>query len=234
MSAIRLARAGDRAREAPEVRGRLPRARRRAPGRRPAAGWPPRRSRPARASRRAATAATVIVPWNDPDAVRAALAEHEFAAVLAEPYPANMGLVPPAAGLPRAPARGRDRHRRAARLRRGHHGLPRRARRRPGPHRGDPRPDGHGQGHRRRAARRRLRRPPRAPRAARPGGRRLPGRHAQREPAGRRRRPGDAAPARRARPPAPERDDRGAGRGAARGRRGGRAPGAGGDRPRAC
>src|SRR3954462_11199226 len=32
----------------------------------------------------AATAATVVVPWNDPDAVRAAFAEHEFAAVLAE------------------------------------------------------------------------------------------------------------------------------------------------------
>jgi glutamate-1-semialdehyde 2,1-aminomutase len=47
----------------------------------------------------AATAATVVVPWNDPDAVRAAFAEHELAAVLAEPYPANMGLVPPAAGF---------------------------------------------------------------------------------------------------------------------------------------
>jgi glutamate-1-semialdehyde 2,1-aminomutase len=47
----------------------------------------------------AATAATVVVPWNDPDAVRAAFAEHEFAAVLCEPYPANMGLVPPATGF---------------------------------------------------------------------------------------------------------------------------------------
>ena len=47
----------------------------------------------------AATANTIIVPWNDPDAVRAALAEHEFAAVLCEPYPANMGLVPPQAGF---------------------------------------------------------------------------------------------------------------------------------------
>jgi glutamate-1-semialdehyde 2,1-aminomutase len=48
---------------------------------------------------RAATAATVVVPWNDPEAVRAAFAEHEFAAVICEPYPANMGLVPPAAGF---------------------------------------------------------------------------------------------------------------------------------------
>jgi len=47
----------------------------------------------------AATANTVIVPWNDPEAVRAALAEHAFAAVLCEPYPANMGLVAPQAGF---------------------------------------------------------------------------------------------------------------------------------------
>jgi glutamate-1-semialdehyde 2,1-aminomutase len=46
-----------------------------------------------------AAAAAIVVPWNDPDAVRAAFAEHEFAAVLCEPYPANMGLVPPAAGF---------------------------------------------------------------------------------------------------------------------------------------
>ncbi len=46
-----------------------------------------------------AAAATVIVPWNDEDAVRAAFAAHDFAAVLAEPYPANMGLVPPAPGF---------------------------------------------------------------------------------------------------------------------------------------
>jgi glutamate-1-semialdehyde 2,1-aminomutase len=47
----------------------------------------------------AATAATVVVPWNDVDGVRAAFAQHEFAAVLCEPYPANMGLVPPASGF---------------------------------------------------------------------------------------------------------------------------------------
>jgi glutamate-1-semialdehyde 2,1-aminomutase len=47
----------------------------------------------------AATANTVIVDWNDADAVRAACAEHEFAAILAEPYPANMGLVPPVEGF---------------------------------------------------------------------------------------------------------------------------------------
>ncbi len=47
----------------------------------------------------AQAAATVIVPWNDRDAVQAALAEHEVAAILAEPYPANMGLVPPQEGF---------------------------------------------------------------------------------------------------------------------------------------
>jgi glutamate-1-semialdehyde 2,1-aminomutase len=47
----------------------------------------------------AATANTVIVPWNDGEAVVAACARHEFAAILAEPYPANMGLVPPHEGF---------------------------------------------------------------------------------------------------------------------------------------
>src|SRR3954464_1982880 len=46
-----------------------------------------------------ATANTIVVPWNDPEAVSAACAEHDFAAILAEPYPANMGLVPPAEGF---------------------------------------------------------------------------------------------------------------------------------------
>ena len=44
-------------------------------------------------------AATIVVPWNDPGAVTAAAAEHELAAILAEPYPANMGLVPPQPGF---------------------------------------------------------------------------------------------------------------------------------------
>jgi glutamate-1-semialdehyde 2,1-aminomutase len=44
-------------------------------------------------------ATTVVVPWNDRDAVARALDEHDVAAILAEPYPANMGLVPPADGF---------------------------------------------------------------------------------------------------------------------------------------
>jgi len=47
----------------------------------------------------AATANTVIVPWNDSRAVRAAVEEHELAAILCEPFAANMGLVPPADGF---------------------------------------------------------------------------------------------------------------------------------------
>jgi len=47
----------------------------------------------------AQAAATVVVPWNDPDAVNQALAEHEVAALLAEPIAANMGVVPPAEGF---------------------------------------------------------------------------------------------------------------------------------------
>ncbi len=47
----------------------------------------------------AAAADTIVVPWNDEPALRAALAEHEAAAILAEPMPANMGLVPAELGF---------------------------------------------------------------------------------------------------------------------------------------
>jgi glutamate-1-semialdehyde 2,1-aminomutase len=43
---------------------------------------------------RAQAADTVVVPWNDPEAVAAAVAERPPAAVIAEPVPANMGVVP--------------------------------------------------------------------------------------------------------------------------------------------
>src|SRR6185437_5598583 len=45
-----------------------------------------------------AAAGTVLVPWNDADALREASERHELAAILAEPLPANMGLVPPREG----------------------------------------------------------------------------------------------------------------------------------------
>ncbi len=47
----------------------------------------------------AAAAATVVIPWNDEQALRAACAQHELAAIVAEPMPANMGLVPPRDGF---------------------------------------------------------------------------------------------------------------------------------------
>jgi glutamate-1-semialdehyde 2,1-aminomutase len=47
----------------------------------------------------AQAADTVVVPWNDPEALATALAEREVAAILAEPLPANMGLVPPRPGF---------------------------------------------------------------------------------------------------------------------------------------
>jgi glutamate-1-semialdehyde 2,1-aminomutase len=47
----------------------------------------------------AVAASTVVVPWNDPEALVAATERHDFAALLAEPLPANMGLVPPAGGF---------------------------------------------------------------------------------------------------------------------------------------
>src|SRR5271165_2885804 len=46
-----------------------------------------------------ATAGTVVVPWNDPEALRAATERHRLAAILAEPLPANMGLVPAQGGF---------------------------------------------------------------------------------------------------------------------------------------
>jgi glutamate-1-semialdehyde 2,1-aminomutase len=47
----------------------------------------------------AQAAGTVVVPWNDREAVAQALANHPVAALLAEPIAANMGVVPPADGF---------------------------------------------------------------------------------------------------------------------------------------
>jgi glutamate-1-semialdehyde 2,1-aminomutase len=48
---------------------------------------------------KAQAADTIVVPWNDRAAVATAIAEHPVAAILAEPVPANMGVVPPADGF---------------------------------------------------------------------------------------------------------------------------------------
>jgi glutamate-1-semialdehyde 2,1-aminomutase len=47
----------------------------------------------------ATAAATVVVPWNDRDALASAIERSAPAAIIAEPYPANMGLVPPQEGF---------------------------------------------------------------------------------------------------------------------------------------
>jgi glutamate-1-semialdehyde 2,1-aminomutase len=46
----------------------------------------------------ATAAATVVVPWNDDAALQRATEQHAVAAIIAEPYPANMGLVAPREG----------------------------------------------------------------------------------------------------------------------------------------
>ena len=47
----------------------------------------------------AQAAGTVVVPWNDREAVSRALESHSVAALIVEPLPANMGVVPAADGF---------------------------------------------------------------------------------------------------------------------------------------
>ncbi len=176
-------------------------------------------------------AATVVVPWNDPQALIAASEQHELAAILAEPLPANMGLVPPREGFlellrERADATGALLVLDEVIIR-----LPRGARRRAGAARRARRSDDHGQGDRRGGALRRGRRPGRSDADARARRRGLPGRDAVGKPARRRRRPGHARAARRARLPAPVGDHRAPRERPARGGR--QLPRAAGERPRA-
>ena len=176
--------------------------------------WP-RRAIPAQPGRpRGARPRHVIVPWNDADAVvergRGSTSSRRSSPSRIRPTWASSRRSDGFLELLRE--RGR-RQRRAARLRRGHLRLPRRAAAAP---RSSPgvtaRPHDPGQGHRRRPARRRLRRLARADGADRARRRRLPGGNAEREPARGRRRPGDAGAARRRRLRAADRDDRRPGR----------------------
>ncbi len=131
-----------------------------------------------------AAADTVLVPWNDREAVAAAVDAHgdDLAAILCEPVPANMNLVAPEDGFLAFLREQADRVRRGPGLRRGHHRFPARPRRRAGAPRGHPRPHRARQGARRRVPAGRLRwsgRPDGPPRPGRTG---LPGRHAVGEP----------------------------------------------------
>jgi len=47
----------------------------------------------------AQAAGTVVVPWNDREAIGRALSDHAVAALIAEPIAANMGVVPPEPGF---------------------------------------------------------------------------------------------------------------------------------------
>ena len=105
MSAIRLARAAHGARQAAEVRRRLPRARGRPARRRPGPDWPRRASRPSPGVPAAAAAATIVVPWNDPEAVRRRVRRARAGRGAGRALSGQHGPDPARARLPRAAAR---------------------------------------------------------------------------------------------------------------------------------
>ena len=144
---------------------------------------------------------TVQAPYNDLAALEDAFRLHgaELACVIVEPVAGNMGCVPPERGFLEGLRELCDRARRAAGLRRGDDRLPRRLGRRAAALRGHARPHLPRQGGRRRPPGGGVWRAARADardRAGRPG---LPGGHALGQPARRRGRARDAAPARAAR-----------------------------------
>ena len=186
-----------------QVRRLLPRPRRRAARERRAPGS--RRSafpaRPACRPARPPTRSSARTTTSTRSAAAVARWGEGLACIVVEPVAGNMGVVPPAARLPRGAARALRRLRRAARLRRGDHRLPRRPRRRAGALRRHARPD-HPRA-RSSAAGCRSRRSAGARDVMEqlaPAGARLPGGHALGEPAGDRGRAlGAAAAARRGR-----------------------------------
>ncbi len=188
MSALRLARGFTGRDEDRQVRGLLPRPRRRPAGRRPARASPRCGCPTAPACPAAYAADTLVAPYNDLDGGRARVFERigdEIAAVIVEPVAANMGVVPPRAGLPRAACASSARtHGALLIFDEVITGFRVGVRRRAGAVRRHARPDLPRQGRRRRPAGRRLRRARATSWSGRARWAGLPGRHAVRQPAG--------------------------------------------------
>ena len=112
----------------------------------------------------AVTAGTIVVPYNDDDALDRAFAAHgaDLACAIVEGVPGNMGVVPPARGFLERLQRALPRRRGALlRGRRRHERLPRRRRRGVELYGARPRPDRPRQDRRRRPAGGGVRRPAR-------------------------------------------------------------------------
>ena len=113
MSAIRARARVHAARPDPQVRGRLPRPRRRAARRGGLRAGDARHPRERRRARPALRRTRSSRPTTT--SMRAAAAVERYgeglAAIIVEPVAGNMGVVPPGAGLPRGAARARATHR---------------------------------------------------------------------------------------------------------------------------
>ena len=107
MDAIRVAKGGHRAGQDRQGRGRLPRPPRRGDDLDEAAARPGRPGRRADLGRRARpgsprhiVADTIVIPYNDPEALERVLAGGDVACFIVEPVMENIGICLPDARLP--------------------------------------------------------------------------------------------------------------------------------------
>ena len=129
---------------------------------------------------------TIVLPFNDAEAVKAAFAanKNQIAGIIVEPVPGNAGVYLPKAGLSGIPARNHESERRVADFRRGDDRLSSRARRRAGTIRHHAGFDVSRQNHRRRFAGGRVRRAGGHHGLARAAGAGLSSWHVERQSAG--------------------------------------------------